>query len=99
MMYRFPSQNLHARPEVAADAPPPIMLIPASNTFAVLVDERRFADFLPAIAARPDLTHIFLVTDSEDAFQEMAAQMAAPHVIQLYRDYLENFMINRGESR
>ncbi len=88
-----------ARPEVAADAPPPAMLIPAGNPFAVLVDERRFADFLQAIAPRPDLTHIFLVTDSEDAFQEMAAQVAAPHVIQLYRDYLENFMINRGESR
>ncbi len=88
-----------ARPEVAADAPPPAMLIPAGNPFAVLVDERRFADFLQAIAPRPDLTHIFLVTDSEDAFQEMAAQVAAPHVLQLYRDYLENFMINRGESR
>ncbi|MBP8293811.1 MAG: hypothetical protein KAX65_13630, partial [Caldilineaceae bacterium] len=61
-------------------------------------DERRFADFLQAIAPRPDLTHIFLVTDSEDAFQEMAAQVAAPHVIQLYRDYLENFMINRGAT-
>ena len=74
------------------------MLIPAANPFAVLVDETHFADFVAAISGRRDLTHLFLITDSEDAFREMAAQLAAPHVIQLYRDYLENFMINRGET-
>jgi adenine-specific DNA-methyltransferase len=86
------------RPDLPADAPLPEMLIPPANPFAVLVDERRFAAFLEALAARPDLTHVFLVTDSEDAFQEMAARVQAPHVIQLYRDYLENFMINRGTT-
>ena len=40
--------------------------------------------------------HIFAV--SEEAFQEMAAQLNAPQIIQLYRDYLENFMINRGDE-
>lgn len=87
-----------ARPELPADAPIPALLIPATNPFAVLVDETRFADFLEAVGGRSDLTHLFLVTDSEDAFREMAEQLAAPHVIQLYRDYLENFMINRGET-
>ena len=87
-----------ARPELPADAPIPAMLIPAANPFAVLVDETHFADFVAAISGRRDLTHLFLITDSEDAFREMAAQLAAPHVIQLYRDYLENFMINRGET-
>jgi adenine-specific DNA-methyltransferase len=62
----------------------------------VLLDERRFGAFLEAIADRHDLTHVFLVTDSEDAFQEMAAHLKVPHLVQLYRDYLENFMINRG---
>ncbi len=87
-----------ARPELPADAPIPVMLMPAANPFAVLVDETRFADFLEAVSGRSDITHIFLITDSEDAFREMAAQLAAPHVIQLYRDYLENFVINRGET-
>jgi adenine-specific DNA-methyltransferase len=87
-----------ARPALPANAPIPAMLIPAANPFAVLVDETRFADFLEAVSGRSDLTHLFLVTDSEDAFREMAEQLAAPHVIQLYRDYLENFMINRGET-
>jgi adenine-specific DNA-methyltransferase len=47
---------------------------------------------------RDDITHVFLVTDSEEAFQEMAAQLNTPQVIQLYRDYLENFMINKGDG-
>ena len=28
----------------------------------------------------------------------MAAQITAPNVIQLYRDYLENFVINKGDG-
>ena len=87
-----------AQPELPADAPIPALLIPDANPFAVLVDETRFADFLEVVSGRSDITHLFLVTDSEDAFREMAEQLAAPHVIQLYRDYLENFMINRGET-
>ena len=74
------------------------MLLPEHNPFAVLLDETRFAEFQTALAEREDLSHVFLVTDSEEAFQEMAAQVNAPNVIQLYRDYLENFAINRGET-
>jgi adenine-specific DNA-methyltransferase len=85
------------RPNLTEDDSIPAMLLPERNHFGVLVDETRFADFQEAVAVRDDLTHIFVITDSEDAFQEMAAQLTAPHVIQLYRDYLENFAINRGD--
>jgi adenine-specific DNA-methyltransferase len=85
------------RPAPAEDDSIPAMLLPAENPFAVLVDETRFADFQAALEAREDVSHVFLITDSEEAFQEMAAQLTAPHVIQLYRDYLENFAINRGD--
>ena len=74
------------------------MVIPKHNPFAVLVEEARFADFIAELESRDDLTHVFLVTDSEEAFQEMAGQIRVPNVIQLYRDYLENFVINKGES-
>ncbi len=86
------------RPELSSNVPEPEWLLPDRNPFAVLVDERRFGLFLEAISNRNDLTHVFLVTDSEDAFQEMAAQIKAPNVFQLYRDYLENFMINKGDE-
>ncbi len=86
------------RPELPRNRPLPTMLFPKHNPFAVLIDETRFGDFLTEVGNRPDLTHVFLVTDSEDAFQEMAAQIAAPNVIQLYRDYLENFALNKGDG-
>ena len=84
-------------PELPGDESLPAMLLPAQNHFAVLLDETRFADFRDAASQRPDLSHIFLVTDSADTFRDMAAQLEVPYVIQLYRDYLENFTINQGQ--
>lgn len=86
------------RPELPKNRPIPAMLIPEHNPFAVLVEETRFADFAAKLEGRGDLTHVYLVTDSEEAFQEMAGQLRVPNVIQLYRDYLENFVINKGEG-
>ena len=86
------------RPELPRNKPIPAMVIPEHNPFAVLVDETQFADFAAELEDREDLTHAFLVTDSEEAFQEMAGQLKVPNVIQLYRDYLENFVINKGEG-
>lgn len=48
------------------------------------------------------LRAVFIVTDSGDAFKEMAAEVIealGPNspgltTVQLYRDYLENFMVN-----
>lgn len=87
------------RPELLDDEPIPTMVVPKDNFFAVLVDETYFADFLEAIKTKDGLTHVYLVTDAEEAFQEMASQINIPHVIQLYRDYIENFVINREGGR
>ncbi|SMP39740.1 hypothetical protein SAMN06295888_101317 [Desulfonatronum zhilinae] len=86
------------RPELPEGEAIPVMVIPEKNPFAVLVDETRFADFVDALADRGDVTHAFLVTDSEEAFQEMAGQLTVANVIQLYRDYLENFVINKADN-
>ena len=83
------------RPKLPRNKPIPTMMIPVHNHFAVLVDEARFADFAAELEGRDKLTHAFLVTDSEEAFQEMASQLKVQNVIQLYRDYLENFVINK----
>lgn len=84
------------RPELPARKPNPQYLIPEHSNFAVLLDEMQFRAFKKELAARHDVGEVFLVTDSHEAFQEMAAQLTVPRVVQLYRDYLENFMINRG---
>jgi len=84
------------RPELSDSEPMPSMVVPDKNPFAVLVDETHFAGFLEALETKERLTHVYLVTDSGEAFQEMAGQINAPHVIQLYRDYMDNFVINKG---
>jgi adenine-specific DNA-methyltransferase len=69
--------------------------IPKKSSFAVLVDEHAFTQFKKAIAKRSDLTHIFIVTDSLEAYQKMIAQLPE-HVKtkMLYKSYLDNFKIN-----
>ena len=85
------------RPTIPAKKTEPALLLPEANNFAVLLEEMRFAEFSKLLAKRKNITHVFLVTDSHEAFEEMAAKVKVPTVIQLYRDYLENFLINRGD--
>ena len=84
------------RPELPDNEPIPPIVLPEKSPFAVLVDETQFADFLVALEAKDGVTHVYLVTDSEEGFQEMAERIKAPYVIQLYKDYIENFVINKG---
>ena len=84
------------RPELPNPGSAPSMLVPEENPFAVLIDETRFAEFRNVVNSRDDISHLFLITDSEDAFHEMASQLSAPHILQLYQDYLENFMLGDG---
>ena len=79
---------------VLADGELPDMLIPDSSNFAVLIDERYFGSFLSKIEARDDIEYVYLVTNSEEAYMEMGARIRARNVIQLYRDYIDNFVIN-----
>lgn len=70
-------------------------LIPEANPFAVLMRETRFREFLAKIEGRDDLTHVFLVTNSDKAFHDMKADLPE-HLtaVQLYKSYLDNFKIN-----
>jgi len=73
--------------------------IPKGSPFAVLIDEHAFSQFKQAIAKRADLTHIFLVTDSIEAYRSMIAQL--PDMLKtkmLYKSYLDNFRINIEQS-
>jgi adenine-specific DNA-methyltransferase len=92
-----------ARPELPARAPEPVVFAPEGNNFAVLLDEGRLAKLLQTVKGRSDLSHVFIVTDADESFKAMAAdvtgEIAAKNpglqVVQLYRDYLVNFMINK----
>lgn len=87
--------------------PLPDFFVPDGSPFAVLLNETRVAAFQQALLERQQLRHIFIVTDAEEAFRALSADLrrtfatGSPEVefVQLYRDYLVNFTINtRADS-
>lgn len=90
------------RPELKRGDPEPAFFAPPENPFAVLLEESSLNGLLAALADRVELRCVYLVTDSEDAFKEMSADVVgalrsgSPELttVQLYRDYLDNFLIN-----
>lgn len=75
------------------------MLLPSSSPYAVLFREERFSSFRRALEKRMDISHVWIVTDSEDAFAEMRSALS-PRLVtsMLYRDYLRNFIINTRQN-
>jgi adenine-specific DNA-methyltransferase len=67
-------------------------------TYAVLFDIEKWRLFAEAVSARSQLTHVFIVTDSESVFQQIVAELPT-HLVatQLYDDYLRTFAINAKE--
>ncbi len=73
--------------------------LPDGSRYAVLFDESAFRKLRKALDTRPDVTHVWIVTDSEDAYAEM--RWALPTRLStsmLYRDYLANFRINTRQT-
>jgi adenine-specific DNA-methyltransferase len=65
------------------------------SPFAVLIQETKFREFEGKLRERKEITHVFLVTDSEDNFALMRRELGRKyHCAQLYKSYLDNFRIN-----
>ncbi|MEX2139013.1 MAG: DNA methyltransferase [Pirellulales bacterium] len=73
--------------------------LPPYSPYAVLLNERSFRKLRKALEERPDVTHVWIVTDSEDAFAEMKSALS-PRLVtsMLYRDYLRTFRINTRQN-
>lgn len=90
------------RPELPRGAAEPPFFDPSGTNFAVLLDEGAFRKFVKAIGKRTDLSVVYIVTDADEAFKDLADEvrqalrLASPsvEVVQLYKDYLTNFLIN-----
>jgi adenine-specific DNA-methyltransferase len=95
------------RPELKQSEPEPALFAPHGSNFMVLLDETRMGQLLKALGERAGLSHVFIVTDADESFKSMAqdvcevAENGNPglQVVQLYRDYLLNFMINQNQDR
>lgn len=81
----------------APDAHAP-WLLPDSCPFVVLMQETRFKEFVLHVESRSDLTHVFIVTNSLDSVHKLRHEWPDLQVVQLYKDYLENFRINLSEK-
>jgi adenine-specific DNA-methyltransferase len=74
--------------------------------FAILVEESAIKPFLANLEKRPDIEWVFLVTNDQDSFSQMFGWMPehipATQRIHLWRNYVDNFLINvvhaAGES-
>ena len=62
------------------------------------MQETRFKEFVRHVESRSDLTHVFIVTNSQDTVYKLRHEWPELRVVQLYKDYLENFRINLSEK-
>lgn len=92
------------KPEVGKNAVEPAIFDSADGNFIVLLEESRFPKMLKSLTGRSNIVRVFIVTDADESFKAMRQEVmeavgeSSPDliVIQLYRDYLSNFMINKN---
>lgn len=67
--------------------------------YAVLFNVAAVHDLEQELGTRGDITHLYVITDSPDAYAEVREVLSrGRHVSMLYRDYLRNFRINTPQS-
>jgi len=74
------------------------MLILPENQMAILINENAFAAFEEEMQKQTNIHTVFIVTDYESNYRSMVKNLYVENTYQLYRDYLDNFRINRGRN-
>ena len=86
------------RPEYSGDAEPQMLILP-ENRFAVLVDEACYSAFAAEVRQYDCIDTVYFITNSESAYREMAQDLGIRDSYQLYRSYLDNFVIGARRDR
>lgn len=81
------------RPELPEGEELPEMMVLPENGFAILLEEECFSSFAKELKATEGIHAVYFVTDSEDAFREMSTSIGIDDTYQLYREYIDNFVI------
>jgi adenine-specific DNA-methyltransferase len=78
------------------ETPTETWVLPDDAIYGILFDTDRWRGFVDAIISRGEtINHLFIVTDSDAAFQQILTETPTGIVCtQLYSDYLQNFEIN-----
>ena len=82
-------------PKLPMNKPLPEYIILPENRFAVLIDENTFHPFSKELAKVSEIDVAYIVTDSERGYRQMISKLNIGTTFQLYRDYLDNFRINK----
>ena len=64
------------------------------GTITPIREDDIYGGYRVMLSTNPNITHAYIVTNSQITFREMASQLTVPTVKQLYRDYIDNFTIN-----
>lgn len=80
------------RPELDSAELPNMLILP-QNSFAVLLDEDCYGKFAEALLETKNIGTVYFVTNSGEAFREMSDGIGIEQTYQLYRDYIDNFVI------
>ena len=64
------------------------------NRFAILLNEKNYAEFKDRVNEDEEVSIVYIVTDSDDGYHEMISHLNVKNTYQLYKDYLDNFRIN-----
>ncbi|MEX2645675.1 MAG: DNA methyltransferase [Gaiellaceae bacterium] len=81
------------------DPAKPLSLVDGSP-YAILFDEAHLRAFVNALRERPDVSHVYFVTDSEEAYAEMAALVGLERkTYMLHRDYLRHFRVKLAHAK
>jgi adenine-specific DNA-methyltransferase len=86
------------RPELDGEDLPEMLILPR-NSFAVLLDEDRYGEFAEKLAETDGIETVYFVTNSEEAFREMSDGIGTERTYQLYRDYIDNFVIGSRRNK
>ena len=86
------------RPDYSGNKEPQMLVLP-KNHFAVLVDESCYAAFAEEIRKHDTVDTVYFITNSESAYHEMSQDLGIADSYQLYRNYLDNFVIGARRDR
>ena len=84
-------------PSFEGEEIPQMMILP-ENQMAVLNEEWMFEEFASKVNADRSIKTVFLITDSETSYKEMASGLRKKETHQLYREYLDNFRVNQSKA-
>ncbi|MDR3299931.1 MAG: site-specific DNA-methyltransferase [Candidatus Accumulibacter sp.] len=86
------------RPELDGEELPDMLILP-QNAFAVLLDEDCYGEFAEKLTDMDNIRTVYFVTNSEEAFREMSDGVGQERTCQLYRDYIDNFVIGSRRNK